>query len=229
VLSVSCTTITQPTASFTSTINNTAKQIEKADHTEQKALRKSTKSLILSYFLFLIVSGSKTQERSLYYHWYIWFSDHMYPKVTKITCSLRLVLTRSCPYYFFVTQWIWREPQYWTYRSWFFSLQITWLPCTTAQDYYNLGYDAIMDWYWFGQTCRIKEKYTRKCYPNVLWEQHIDFGCFKWYLDKYAVYCLLNSLFLTEWLKIGSILIIQASTRHKRVIQAIDFFMEKSL
>jgi len=55
-----CSITTQPTASFTSTLNNTAKQIEKADHTEQEALRKSAKSLILSYFLFLIVLGSKT-------------------------------------------------------------------------------------------------------------------------------------------------------------------------
>ena len=57
----------------------------------------------------------------------------------------------------------------WTRRSWFFSLQITWLLCTTAQGCYNLGHDAIMDWYWFGQTCQIKDKYTGKCYPDVLW------------------------------------------------------------
>ena len=29
-------------------------------------------------------------------------------------------------------------------------------------------------------------------------EQHLDFGRFEWYLDKDAVCCLLDSLFLTE-------------------------------
>ena len=60
-------------------------------------------------------------------------------------------------------------------------------------------------------------------------EQHLSFGRFKWYLDKDAVCCLFDSLFLTERLKTDSILTIQISTRHKGLIQAIDFYMERSL
>ena len=60
MLPVSRTTTTQPTSSFTPILDDTAQRIEKADCTEQKALRESVRSLILSSFLFLIVSGSKT-------------------------------------------------------------------------------------------------------------------------------------------------------------------------
>ena len=42
------TTTTQPTASFTPNFDNTAQRIEKADRTEQEALRESVRSLILS-------------------------------------------------------------------------------------------------------------------------------------------------------------------------------------
>ena len=43
--------------------------------------------------------------------------------------------------------------------------------------------------------------------------EHKGFGRFLWYLDKDAVSCLFNLFYLSDWLIIGSILIIQTSIR----------------
>jgi len=104
------------------------------------------------------------------------------------------------------------------------------LDCFVLQHKTAITWDMLQSWTGIDLDKLVRSKInTLENAILMCHEQHLGFGHFKWYLDKDVVCCLLESLFLTKWLKIGSILTIQTSTRHKRVTQAIDFYVERLL
>jgi len=104
------------------------------------------------------------------------------------------------------------------------------LDCLVLQHKTAITWDMLRSWTGIDLDKLVRSKINTPENAILIYcEQHLGFGCFKWYLNKNAVCCLLESLFLTESLKIGSILTIQTSTRHKGVIQVIDFYVERSL
>ena len=231
VLAVSRTTTTQPTsASLTPTFDSTFRQIENADHTQQKALRESVRSSILSSFSFLTVwvSDSKTRERLLCHHWCIWLSCRTHPYVKRIAYPLGLALNpRSCPYHSLDTESLWRES--WTRRSWIF---LPFKPFTDfASQHRASTWDMLQSWTGIDLGKLVESRLNTPENAILMCRtQHLDFGRYEWYLDKNAVCCSSQLMIpYTNWLKIDSILIIQTSTRHKGLVQTIDLTLERSL
>jgi len=72
------------------------------------------------------------------------------------------------------------------------------LDCLVLQHKTAITWDMLRSWTGIDLDKHVRSKInTPENAILMCHEQHLGFGCFKWYHDKDAVYCLLDSLFLT--------------------------------